>query len=96
MVTPVKVQKPPGSSCGSCWAFATVATVESAYAIGHGELRNLSEQELLDCNLENHACDGGDPAKAFHFVHKTGLMLEDSYPYVARRLDSATDCSIRC
>jgi len=85
VVNRVKVQKPPGTTCGSCWAFATVATVESAYAIAHGELRSLSEQELLDCNLENHACEGGDPAKAFHFVHQTGLMLEDSYPYVARR-----------
>jgi len=84
VVTPVKAQ----GNCGSCWAFATAATVESAYAIGHGELRNLSEQELLDCNLENNACNGGDVDKAFDFVHKFGLMLEDEYPYVAHRQNS--------
>jgi len=84
VVTPVKNQK----KCGSCWAFATAATVESAYAVAHGELRSLSEQELLDCNLENNACNGGDVDKAFRFVHENGLMYEDAYPYVAHRQNS--------
>jgi len=81
VVTPVKAQ----GSCGSCWAFASAATVESAYAIEHGELLSLSEQEFLDCNLDNNACNGGDVDKAFDFVMKFGLMLEDEYPYVAHR-----------
>jgi len=81
VVTAVKSQ----NGCGSCWAFATVATVESSYAVAHGELRNLSEQELLDCDLANNACNGGDLDKSFKFVHETGLMGEDAYPYVARR-----------
>ena len=51
--------------CGSCWAFAAVATTESANAVAHGVLRSLSEQELLDCNLENNACNGGNEDKAF-------------------------------
>jgi len=84
VVTPVKNQ----NGCGSCWAFATVATVESNYAIAHGTLKNLSEQELLDCNLENNACNGGDVDKAFRFVHEQGLMTEDAYPYVAHRQNS--------
>jgi len=77
-------------NCGSCWAFATVATVESAYAVAHGQLRNLSEQELLDCNMENDACNGGDVDKAFHFVHEYGLVSEDAYPYVARRQNTCS------
>ncbi|KAI6190798.1 Cathepsin L-like cysteine proteinase [Aphelenchoides bicaudatus] len=84
VVTPVKAQ----GQCGSCWAFATAATVETSYAIGHGVLRNLSEQELLDCNLDNNACNGGDVDKAFDFVRQHGLMLEDEYPYVAHRQNS--------
>jgi len=84
VVTAVKAQ----GKCGSCWAFATAATVESAYAVAHGELRNLSEQELLDCNMENNACNGGDMDKSFRFVHERGLMSEDAYPYVAHRQNS--------
>jgi C1A family cysteine protease len=84
VVTPVKAQ----GKCGSCWAFATAATVESAYAVAHGELRSLSEQELLDCNLENNACNGGNVGRAFSYVHEHGLMLEDDYPYVAHRQNS--------
>lgn len=54
--------------CGSCWAFAATATVEAAYAISHGQMRNLSEQTLLDCDLDDNACDGGDEDKAFRYV----------------------------
>jgi hypothetical protein len=81
VVTPVKAQ----GKCGSCWAFASVATTESAYAVAHGVLRSLSEQELLDCNLENNACNGGNVDRAFSFIHETGLVSEGEYPYVAHR-----------
>ncbi|CAD5235244.1 unnamed protein product [Bursaphelenchus xylophilus] len=81
VVTPSRSQH----HCGSCWAFATVTTVESTYAIAHGVLRNLSQQELLDCNLENDACGGGTVDKALKFIHKYGLMTADQYPYVAHR-----------
>ena len=44
--------------CGSCWAFATVATIESVNQIYTGELLNLSEQELVDCDPEEGGCKG--------------------------------------
>jgi cathepsin L len=31
-------------SCGSCWAFSTVAAMEAAHKIASGSLLNLSEQ----------------------------------------------------
>ncbi|PUZ72775.1 hypothetical protein GQ55_2G421900 [Panicum hallii var. hallii] len=58
VLTPVKDQK----QCGSCWAFATVATIEGLHKIKTGKLVSLSEQELVDCaSPPNHGCDGGNP-----------------------------------
>ncbi|CAJ0575698.1 unnamed protein product, partial [Mesorhabditis spiculigera] len=83
-VSPVKAQ----GKCGSCWAFAATATVESAWLIKDGKYRNLSEQTLLDCDFSNNACDGGDEDKAFRFIHRTGLAFNKDLPYVAHRQNS--------
>uniref|UniRef100_A0A0M3K3L4 Cathepsin F (inferred by orthology to a S. mansoni protein) n=1 Tax=Anisakis simplex TaxID=6269 RepID=A0A0M3K3L4_ANISI len=74
--------------CGSCWAFATVATVETSYAINNRELRSLSEQQLLDCDLVDNACNGGHVDTALQYIYDNGLMTEYDYPYVAHRQDT--------
>lgn len=78
-VSPVKNQ----GDCGSCWAFSSVGAVESAWAIKHNTLYNLSEQELIDCSSENHGCEGGSMVKAFQYIIDNGLCSNLSYPYVA-------------
>lgn len=70
-------------SCGSCWAFSSVGAVESAWAIKHNTLYNLSEQELIDCSTENNGCEGGSMDLAFQYVIENGLCNNLSYPYVA-------------
>jgi len=78
VVTPVKSQ----GQCGSCWAFSTVAAVESWVALHGGGLLDLSEQELVDCDPVDHGCVGGDLEDPFRYVSsKKGLLLEASYPY---------------
>eukprot|EP01132_Coremiostelium_polycephalum_P001198 gene1198-1511_t len=77
-VTKVKNQ----GSCGSCWAFASSAIIESAYLISsnkpHQEL-DLSEQHFVDCT--NNGCNGGNARVAFDTLQETGIMLEKDYPY---------------
>lgn len=41
-VTGIKYQGP----CGSCWAFATAAAIESAVSISGGGLQSLSSQQV--------------------------------------------------
>jgi KDEL-tailed cysteine endopeptidase len=69
--------------CGGCWAFSAVGAVESAWAIKHNALYNLSEQELIDCSTDNHGCEGGAMDLAFKFIMDNGICSNLSYPYVA-------------
>lgn len=78
-VSPVKNQ----GSCGSCWAFSSVGAVESAWAIKHNTLYNLSEQELIDCSTKNNGCEGGSMVKSFQYIIENGLCSNFSYPYTA-------------
>jgi hypothetical protein len=55
VVSPVADQ----GSCGSCYAFSTIAAAESAYAIKTGNLYRGSEQHIVACSTRNFGCNGG-------------------------------------
>lgn len=78
--------------CGGCWAFSSVGAVESAWAIKHNTLYNLSEQELIDCSSENHGCEGGSMDLAFQYIIENGLCSNLSYPYIAEDGQCEKDC----
>merc|ERR1712187_667594 len=82
--------------CGSCWAFSTVGTLESAWQISTGTLYSLAEQQLVDCDRNDNGCSGGWPHTAYDsYLSRTGVCSEDSYRYTARggscRASSCTD-----
>lgn len=81
-VTSVKNQQ----NCGSCWAFAAIASLESAYAIKYGWALNLSEQELVSCATSswgNYGCSGGWPHKALDYIISKRIFQEVNFPYTA-------------
>lgn len=86
--TPVKSQ----GDCGSCWAFATTAMVESHVRIYDGITRDLSEQQLVSCNTSGYGCNGG---WFYPQIYKNpGGVLESCMPYYAS--DSAPCIQSQC
>lgn len=83
-VTPVRNQ----GGCGSCWAFATTAALESSVLRAEntpGIDLNLSEQVLISCGSSGGndagSCSGGYISYASDYIRNTGLPLETCYPY---------------
>ncbi len=78
-VTSVKNQ----GSCGSCWAFAAAAAVESLYLIqnpGSSHL-DLAEQEMVDDCDPRMDCKGGWNDYALEYIRDNGIHHESDYPY---------------
>jgi cathepsin L len=60
--------------------------VEGNDFIRTGTLKNVSEQELLDCTGSGSGCSGGSPIDALRtVVTRGGLASTVTYPYAARQ-----------
>lgn len=74
VLTPIRNQ----GSCGGCYAFSTIASIESAYLI-RNKLNywsiNLSIQQIIDCSSAygNYGCEGGWYQASFSYVKDKGL-----------------------
>lgn len=93
-VTPVKDQ----GQCGSCWAFSTVESMESAALVqglfDKDEPFVGSPQELVSCDTagNDQGCNGGLPANAFKYFKVHGLEPESDYPYTSGTTKVAGTC----
>jgi len=82
---------PPRSqaTCGSCWAFATIAVFEGASAIANGVDAKLdfSEQYIVDCATHKDwgdigTCAGGYTPLVYDWLMDKGATLEEEVPYL--------------
>lgn len=77
-------------SVGTCWAFSTIGNIEGQWFLSKGELVDLSEEYLVDCDGSSDAthadCSvfGGWPYLAYDFIIKSGgVPTEENDPYCA-------------
>merc|ERR1711957_349379 len=93
-VSPVKDQ----GQCGSCWAFSAVGALEGRHQIARNDLRQFSEQQLVDCDHvdEDAGCDGGLMDSAFKYLMSSkGVCSEDTYGYKGKGGTCAeTSCTV--
>ena len=83
-VNPVKNQ----GQCGSCWAFSATAAVEGHHKIATGELLDLSEEQLVECETISHGCGGGWKEQAFAYLQNNPQELQSDYPYKWGNVDA--------
>lgn len=79
---PVKAQE----ECGSCWTFATAATMEYQYnkAKKNSSIVSFSEEQILSCAVGEgeNGCEGGYFGEALsEYLTKYGIQREKDYPY---------------
>jgi len=84
-------------SCGSCWAFGTVASLECNIKIIDGVEVDLSEQWLVSCNQDGYSCSGGWWCHDYFMEDgktdpcgDSGAVLEEYFPYTAT--NAPCDC----
>lgn len=88
-VTSVKNQ----GACGSCYAFASIANIESKILIDISTTFDFSENNVKECNFYNTSCDGGNYFKVANFLSKYGVVLESCDSYVPSNVSCNSSCT---
>lgn len=82
-------------SCGSCYAFSTIANLEGQYYKKMGKNKAFSEQMIVDCDTEDSGCNGGLMELTFDWIKSNGgIEAEKDYPYTGRAQKCKADKSL--
>jgi C1A family cysteine protease len=92
VVTPVHNQRWYEDNCGSCYAFAAIANVESKMIMDGAPVYDLSENNAKECNWYDLSCGGGSYYYLAGFFAEKGTVLESCDPYVSSNVDCKSDC----
>lgn len=87
-VTPVKNQQ----SCGSCYAFASIANFESRVLIDGGGSSDFSENNVKECEFYGSSCGGGNYWRVANFLAANGTVQETCDPYVPLNVACTSGC----
>ncbi|PRP80331.1 cysteine proteinase [Planoprotostelium fungivorum] len=70
------------SSCGSCWAFASIGSLESVWALAYNTTPlALSEQQIVSCSSKQ-GCSGGWGDQAYSWIqYNGGITTSSNFPY---------------
>jgi C1A family cysteine protease len=81
--------------CGSCWAFSTTGSIESARAIAGWGMYTFSEQQLVDCSWSygNMGCGGGWYYWAWSYMQSNPLQFDWDYPYFSGQTGNSGNCN---
>ena len=90
-ITSIKNQ----SNCASCWAFSSVATLESYVNLYYNQLLNydLSEQDVLSCGNAGDCEGGGFLDTSFLYIKDYGVTDELCFNYTATDLSCQNKCT---
>ena len=86
-------------TCGSCYAFAATAMLESRVRVAKNISEFISPQDVVSCNPYSQGCDGGFAYLVAKYAQDFGIVQETCFPYTSGIMNQELgdqSCDARC
>jgi len=85
------------STCGSCYSFASLGSLEAQLLIRNQSRYDFSENNIIECYYEarvqgTNGCDGGNSWQVANYLSTFGTVLESCDPYNPANEPCRTGC----